>query len=238
MLDALESLSGQIIFETLRENFPPLEQRAGFTTQEATHQLGVTAGHSRLFQRLLQILSEDRYLQQVGDRWVAAEVQSGKQPLACLEQLEQMVQEHPDAVPELTLFGRCGERLLQVLRGETDPLTLLFPSDGSVSAGNLYRDSIGGQAMNALVAQAVERIAADLPDGRGLRILEVGAGTGSTTESIITQVSDQRVQYVFTDIAASFLPAARAVFTLQEYAIPCAQHRARPTCTGIRVGAI
>ena len=66
--------------------------------------------------------------------------------------------------------------------------------------------------MNRLIAAAVERLAGCLPDGRGLRILEIGAGTGSTTESIVRQISDQRVHYVFTDVAASFLPAARQRF--------------------------
>ena len=102
------------------------------------------------------------------------------------------------------------------MRGEMDPLRLLFPSDGSVSAGNLYRDSIGGQAMNTLIAEAVARIAGQLPDGRGLRILEIGAGTGSTTESILQRISDRRVQYVFTDIAASFLPAAKTRFAARQ----------------------
>ncbi len=49
-----------------------------------------------------------------------------------------------------------------------------------------------------------------------MRILEIGAGTGSTTESILRQISDRRVQYVFTDIAASFLPAAKTRFAARQ----------------------
>ena len=66
-----------------------------------------------------------------------------------------------------TLLGRCGRHLLEVLRGEVDPLSLLFPSDGSISAGNLYRDSIGGRAMNSLMAESVSQIANQLPERAG-----------------------------------------------------------------------
>ena len=42
VLDAMETLSGQIIFETLWDNFRPLQQQIAFTTEEAADALGVT----------------------------------------------------------------------------------------------------------------------------------------------------------------------------------------------------
>ena len=100
----------------------------------------------------------------------------------------------------------------RVLRGQLDALRLLFPTDGSTSAANVYRDSIGGRAMNSLIAEAVASIAGSLPDGRCLRILEIGAGTGATTESILERIPAGRFHYTFTDIAASFLPSAKERF--------------------------
>ncbi len=126
--------------------------------------------------------------------------------------LTQLLERQPTARPEIELLQRCARHLLTVMRGETDPLKLLFPADNSISAGDLYRDSVGGRTMNALVAEAVAQVGQALPDGRTLRILEIGAGTGATTASILQRLPPQRVRYVFTDIAASFLPQAKERF--------------------------
>ncbi len=209
ILDALETLCGELIYWTLHENFRPLQRGMSFSTSEVADSLGIRPEHARLLQRLLSILCEDGYLQDTGTHWTVAKQPSHEHPATVIAKL---LHDHPAAEPELALLNRCGGQLLQVMRGETDPLRLLFPSDGSVSAGNLYRDSIGGQALNTLIAEAVAKIAGELPDGRGLRMLEIGAGTGSTTESILKRISDRPVQYVFTDIAASFLSAAKPRF--------------------------
>ena len=213
LLDVLDTLCGRDHFWDAARKLSSVGEGISFTTQEAIDTLHVQSEHFRLLQRMLSILEEDGYLQRNRDTWTVGRRSSDSIPIASFEQL---THDYPAAEPELTLLQRCSSQLLQVMRGDTDPLTLLFPSDGSISAGNLYRDSIGGQAMNSLVAEAVATIAGELPDGRGLRILEIGAGTGSTTESIVRRVCDQRMQYVFTDIAASFLPAAKERFSCCE----------------------
>ncbi len=154
ILDSLETVCGKLIFWTLHENFRPLQRGISFSTPEVTDALGIRPEHSRLLQRLLSILCEDGYLQSSGEHWTVTEDPRGEHPSTVIEKL---IHDHPAAEPELTLLSRCGGQLLQVMRGEMDPLRLLFPSDGSVSAGNLYRDSIGGQAMNTLIAEAVAK---------------------------------------------------------------------------------
>ena len=100
-----------------------------------------------------------------------------------------------------------------VVAGGVDPLELLFPAAGSMSAADLYRDSVGGRALNALVAEAAARAAEALPAGRGLRILEVGAGY-LCNHGVRPGEGYRRggTGYVFTDIGPGFLAAARARF--------------------------
>ena len=66
--------------------------------------------------------------------------------------------------------------------------------------------------MNAALAGAVERALAGLPPGRRLRILEVGAGTGGTTSSVLPRLPRERTDYVFTDVSAGFFGAAEERF--------------------------
>ena len=112
---------------------------------------------------------------------------------------------------ELRLLGRCGGALAEVLQGRTDPLSLLFGSDGP-GAADLYRTAPAARAANRMLADAVRLAVANLPEGRRLRVLEIGAGTGSATEPILSELPVDRFDYVFTDISAGFFADAESRF--------------------------
>ena len=98
-----------------------------------------------------------------------------------------------------------------MLRGRTDPLSLLFGSDGP-GAADLYRTAPAARAANRMLADAVRAVVSGLPEGRRLRVLEVGAGTGSATEPILSELPEGRFDYSFTDISASFFVEAESRF--------------------------
>ncbi|MEM6980615.1 MAG: KR domain-containing protein [Planctomycetota bacterium] len=123
----------------------------------------------------------------------------------------------PDAAlsssPEAVLLKRCATGMPDVLLGNADPLPLLFPTDGSAGAADVYRDSDGGRALNELVADVFADIVEALPMGRGIRVLEIGAGTGSTTAAVLPILPSNRTQYTFTDITPGFFTHARQTFS-------------------------
>ena len=104
--------------------------------------------------------------------------------------------------------GRCGEQLAGVLIGKLDPLGLLFPRDG-VRAEDLYHDATGPRVFNRLVRQSVEQAVSTLPSDRHLRVLEIGAGTGGTTGSVLPVLPAERTEYHYTDLSAGFFDARR-----------------------------
>lgn len=112
----------------------------------------------------------------------------------------------------MTLTGRCGRQFAKAMRGEIEPLELLFP-DGSLSdIAKLYKDSPYFSFYNKLIQQAVSEAASRLPVGRRLRILEIGAGTGSATSYVLSKLPPERTEYVFTDVSTLFLSRARETF--------------------------
>ena len=116
----------------------------------------------------------------------------------------------PTGSVEIGLLRRAGEALPDVLRGRADALELLF--EGEPSAADLYRDSPWSRAMNGLVSEAVSAAVSELPPGRRLRILEVGAGTGGTTERVLGSLPADRTDYLYTDISPGFFAAAQERF--------------------------
>jgi len=127
------------------------------------------------------------------------------------------------ACVELALAARCGPPLADIMREACNPLTLIFPSDEKqLSANNLYRDTPLATYFNGLVAQSVLAFAHARQPNQTLRLLEVGAGTGGTTSTIVPLLAAEPalrglVSYTFTDVSPVFLPAARKRFEAYDW---------------------
>ncbi|CAG8944284.1 unnamed protein product [Penicillium salamii] len=126
---------------------------------------------------------------------------------------------------------RMGFNIVKVLTGEVDPMQLMFGEDnllGQVYDQHIHKGDLAFHLKNYLSVLAGNR--------KNLRILEIGAGTGSSTEPILDAlcpiVSNDETdelenwavsQYVFTDISAGFFEKAKQRFVkwdrLMEYKI-------------------
>ena len=170
--------------------------------------LKVVRPHHRLLRRLLEMLTEDGWLQADADGWVVA--RAGEPDLAARHGA--LVERFGAFKGELDLIDRCGAQLAGILRGQVDPLQVLFPGGSAAQMEGIYRDSPMARTFNELVAQAVQEAVALTPDGRVLRVLEVGAGSGATTDSVLRVLAGREVDYLFTDISAAFTSKARERF--------------------------
>lgn len=171
-------------------------------------QLKIVPAHRALFKRLLAILAEQGMLQSSNDGWniVAAPADNIELLLADL------TARFPGAANELALVSRCGASLAQALDGRIPGLQLLFP-DGDMSVvTRFYTESPGLKAMNDLLRATLAAALARLPEGSGVRILEIGAGTGSSTVHLLPHLPASRCHYVFTDISPVFTSKARERF--------------------------
>ena len=157
--------------------------------------------------RLLQILSEEDILGYRKGKWqVLQPLPVPSKPRPEIESLGLSQQ------AEWQLLQRCGSQLGPVLRGAADPLQLVFPSGDLSVTAQLYRDSPEAKAFNTLVQQVVAAALANAPRDRGLRILEIGAGTGGTTSYLLPYLPEERTRYCFTDLGAMFTQKAQERF--------------------------
>lgn len=161
--------------------------------------------HHRLFSRLLAMLAEAGIIRWAVGRWLVID-----QPT--IPTLPQASRIDPAVQAEWTLLERCGSKLAAILQGRQDPVALLFPDGDDSLVSEVYQESPSAVLMNQFVQAAVTTALAKLPADRGIRILEIGAGTGSTTASILPHLPTERTEYTFTDIGAVFLTRAQERF--------------------------
>ncbi|MEM7674933.1 MAG: SDR family NAD(P)-dependent oxidoreductase [Myxococcota bacterium] len=115
----------------------------------------------------------------------------------------------PMVATELTLLERCASRAVDVMAGRCDPISeLLFPGGDSSALREIYGQAAGPNLMNAQVASIVDGALKALNRDEGVRILEIGAGTGATTEKILDGLSETRASYTLTDLGAPLVQAA------------------------------
>ena len=166
--------------------------------------------HARLFTRMLEILDEEGLVRGVREGW---EVVSPWRQGLDGPTIRDLRNRFPDYHVELDLFERCSSRLSEVLQGTCNPLELLFPKGSMTSAGSVYQDSPMSRAPNALIREMLKAVVEALPEGRILRILEIGAGTGGTTAHLLPLLKSVPCEYVFSDVSRLFLEDAREKFS-------------------------
>ena len=212
--------------------------------RELRRKLRVVREHERLFQRLIEMLHEGGALEvSPGVGWAVVAGAEDLLPKGIAGNPDELAadldQRHPQGVKELGLLVRCGAVLAEVLRGRTDPVALLFGEDGP-GAADLYGEAPAMRAANRLLGDVVSALVRDLPEGRRLRVLEVGAGTGSATKALLAALPAGNFDYAFTDVSGGFFAAAQTRFMRRSPGggLSGAGHRSGPRGAGVRFALV
>ena len=108
---------------------------------------------------------------------------------------------------------RCGEALSLILRANWTPSRILFPDGDSTLLAKFIENLPVLRAMNILMEKLISRAILSLPPGPGFRLLEIGAGTGSTTSYLLPCLPSDQACYVFTDVSPLFAQKAKQEFS-------------------------
>lgn len=114
------------------------------------------------------------------------------------------------------LYTKMGPNLTQILLGDLSPLQLLF-GDEQLLTGFYEEINTSSTALDAVSSYLDAAIQKD----PGMNFLEIGAGTGATTATILKTLSThynapRYGQYIFTDLRPSFFDKARKQFNTQK----------------------
>lgn len=175
--------------------------------------------HHRLRDALFEILRHGGIADYDGRRFVRSDKPITGTPAAHSSALlRNITAQFPQHANEHRLLAVTGSELAALMRGTKDPLRLLY---GSKENRTLLEDVYGSSPMyiimSRLLATFLDRALSDSPPpgpGAVFRILELGAGTGSTTRWVLDRLQQRGVsfEYTFSDISTALTSAARRKF--------------------------
>ncbi|MEZ0115425.1 polyketide synthase PksN [Catenulispora sp. EB89] len=183
-VDELEGLVPGLVAAALR--------RAGVSERT------VTPEHAMFFQALSDMVPDRPVLERGSD-------------------LDALIARAPGIAGVATLLRECLAALPEVLTGRLRALDVLFPNGSSDRVAAVYQGDPVTDHCNAEVARlVVEQVTARLSarPATTVRILEVGAGTGGTSATVLAALAahSDSVEYVFTDVSPAFVRKARQRF--------------------------
>jgi len=172
------------------------------TVDALATKLGILARYRPLLARWLGFLVSDEMVERKGEESYFCR---SPLPTESTEHLWAALSPLLASSPHLRQYLRASaEGLESLLRGELDPLSLLFPEGSWDVAEELYQENPVARAVNCSAARAMEAIVGAVGNKGFLRVLEVGAGVGSVTSALLPVLPPERSEYWFTDVSAFF----------------------------------
>ncbi|KAL8653733.1 MAG: hypothetical protein Q9210_001920 [Variospora velana] len=129
-----------------------------------------------------------------------------------------IIAEFPQHAKEHMLLNLCGSELAKLMSGARDPLNVLFGSKANrdiledvYSTGPMY------VIMSKMLTSFLEKTLSTATPGTSgkFHIIELGAGTGSTTRWVVDRLVERGIpiEYTFTDISSSLVNAGKRKFS-------------------------
>ncbi len=184
------------------------------TVDELIENFNIPPEHHQLILRLLDTLVKYNRLKRINNKYQMLQpvsIQEIKKITSAIKKTAGF----SDTTKELIkLIQACGENFGNVLLGKKNHREIVFPEGSIEVIEKLYVNSPSAVFLNSIVRKTLSQIISIVPSDYNVRILEIGAGTGATTRSVLPALGHQCI-YTFTDISSSFLNKAERRF--QEY---------------------
>ncbi|MDX6191629.1 SDR family NAD(P)-dependent oxidoreductase [Flavobacterium sp. Fl-318] len=175
-------------------------------------ELKIVDKHTRLLEECIRSLKSCDYLQE--NEAVFTLTTRAQEELKDFDRqvtLQNIFAEMPEMAGHAKLLQGCLDGLQSIFQGKINATDVMFPDGSMELVSGVYKGNEQADYFNDILCQVVENIVADnienLGEGEKFTILEVGAGTGGTSNLLFQVLSayKDKISYVYTDLSKSFL---------------------------------
>ena len=169
--------------------------------------------HIKLFNYYFYILLNENYLIEKNGRiYLNYDLTNGNESSAKVDiNYNNLLEKYPEEIMLIELLSNLHKNWGSLFTNEINVASLLFPNGSTKLMEQVYRGNSVQNEFNKSIAYFIQEV---LNSGieNDYNILEVGAGTGSTSMEIfpfLEQMVNRTGKYLFTDISQEFLNKAR-----------------------------
>lgn len=174
--------------------------------EEIVTRIGITSDYVELLRRWLDRLVSSGQLAKKGTVYSSLKALSAPALETMWREAETLFSDNKGL---FNYIRHCARIMGDVVSGRESALETLFPGGEFDLAEELYERSQTMRYINGVAAAAVSAFGAAA--SRPLHVLEIGAGTGATTQAVAAALPASAT-YHFTDVSDIFLERARARF--------------------------
>ncbi|WP_340201867.1 SDR family NAD(P)-dependent oxidoreductase [Ascidiimonas sp. W6] len=177
--------------------------------------LQVQDEYKNLFLNVLKMLNRAKFIKANKDQLITTKQidnPSVKKILVALESKEEeFIRQFPFLKPFIRLQTTCIKHYPEILTGKMLATDIIFPNASMDLVKDVYKNNPLADYSNENVGKAIKVFIEDkiprLKKNEKIKILEIGAGTGGTTENILKVIQEyhQYITYVYSDISPRFL---------------------------------
>jgi pyochelin synthetase len=169
----------------------------------------------KLTKRWLKVLVEEKIIKEQDEAYMLIENEHNFDSEALWENFYKTEEAFSYSREFLDYLKESSDLLPEMIRGNENPLNLLFPKGDVKPAMAAYHDNKINRMHNGIANEEIlylcKKSNGENPE-RVFRILEVGAGVGGTSIDLIPALDGCNVEYHFTDLSTFFLNKAQENF--------------------------
>lgn len=187
-----------------------------YSFEEIINKIGVPEKLHKLTKRWLNVLEDEKVVDKNNGVYFLLDKGNYFDSEKAWEEFYRIENEFNYGKDFVDYLKESSDNLSSLIKGEEDPLNLLFPKGDIKPALASYHTNKINKICNNFIAEEVEYIVKNSKNKK-VKILEIGAGVGGTSLEIIPKLEGRDVEYYFTDVSTFFLNKAKGNFEKYDF---------------------